>query len=420
MANNNKHPHVVLTSYRGNMFCGGQGVYLVNQAKALVKAGAKVTIMSGPPYPDLVDGACLIRIPNHNFINRQSNDLPEDNPFLVLSPLNFFEYLLARTGANPEMLAFSLRCFIETKKIHKKSRVDIVHDNQGLGYGLLLVRLLGIPVMATIHHPLQVDRAEDIMQTAGMVNKMKRAVYYPIVMQKFVSARLDKIITVSSFSKELVSKTYGLDPDKMSVVPNGIDSGFFRPLENHKRERGKILFVGSSEDRKKGIIYLLEALAELPGEFKLTIVDGRRYPGRVYAKNLVDRLGLSNRVMFKDKITNEELLIHYASAEMMVMPSLFEGFGLPALESMSCGLPLITTTAGALPEVADKETSILVAPRDKNAIKKAVLEISGNQAVLQRMSEKGRERAVSKFSWDNAAKLVLSHYDEIIKECNSG
>jgi MMP alpha-(1->4)-mannosyltransferase len=402
------------------MFCGGQGVYLVNLAKALAAAGARVTIMSGPPYPDPVEGTRLVRVPNENFINRLSNDLPKENPLSVFFPLNFFEYVLARTGSNPEALAFSLRCFSEIKKIHQYERVDVVHDNQGLGYGLLLVRSLGIPVMATIHHPLQVDRAEDIMQTEGMMGKMKRAVYYPIVMQKLVAARLDKIITVSGFSKDLVSKTYGLDPAKMSVVPNGIDSAFFKPLTDSPRERGKILFVGSSEDRKKGIIYLLSALTQLPDTYKLVIVDGRRYPGRVYAQNAVSRLGLLGRVTFEDKITNEELLVHYSTSEMMVMPSLFEGFGLPALESMACGLPLITTTAGALPEVADKKISVLVPPRDSKAIIDAVLEIGGKQSTLLQMSERGRDRAVSKFSWDLAAEMVLSQYHEIIREFGNG
>jgi len=405
-----KSLHLALLSYRGNMFCGGQGVYLVNLARALVERGHRVKVMAGPPYPDPVDGAENIRVPNHNFINKQAGELPRGAPLSVFGPINFFEYGLARAGVNPEMLAFSMRVFKLIRDVHAADPLDAVHDNQGLGYGLLLVRALGIPALSTIHHPLQVDRGEDIMQTAGLVAKARRALYYPIVMQRLVAGRLDGLITVSEFSRELVARTYGLDRDRIAVAENGVGPDWFGDGGGVRRERGRLLFVGSTEDRKKGVIYLLEALAELPASFHLVIVDGRRYPGRVYAEDAVRRLGLSDRVEFLDRISVEELKREYGRAEMMVMPSLFEGFGLPALEAMAAGTPLICSRAGALPEVAGPDCAELIEPRSAEAIREAALRLSGDGERLARMSALGRERAEKLFTWDGCAAKVLDQY----------
>lgn len=409
-ARDNKKLHIVLTSYRGNMFCGGQGVYLVNLARALVSLGHRVRVMSGPPYPEPVEGADNEFLPGENFINRPASGLPRSRPFSVFSPLTLLEYSLARAGSNPEMLAFSLRCFKRIRRIHAVDRVDVVHDNQGLGYGLLLVRALGIPVVATIHHPLMIDRAEDIRQMPGIMAKARRAIYYPPLMHKLVAKRLDRVITVSRFSEGLVADAYGLDRAGMAVVHNGVDPELFKPLPEVAREPGRLLFVGSTEDRKKGIVYLLRALARLGNDFKLVIVDGRRYAGRVYAKNLVEELGLDSRVEFMDKISTEELIEQYGRARMMVMPSLFEGFGLPALEAMASGTPLVCTTAGALPEVADEKSAVLVKPRSAEAIYEGVMSLDHDDRARERMAVRARERALCLFSWGTAARAVEEQY----------
>jgi glycosyltransferase involved in cell wall biosynthesis len=401
--------HVAILSYRGNMFCGGQGVYLTNVARAIVARGHRVRVMAGPPYPDPVPGAEMECIPDENFINRPAAHLPAA-PLSVLAPLNFLEYGLARAGMNPEMLAFSLRCFARLREVHARDPLDVVHDNQGLGYGLLLIRALGVPVVATIHHPLQVDRTEDMRQMDGLEAKIRRSVYYPVVMQKQVAKRLDRVITVSGFSRELVSDAYGLDRGRMSVVPNGVDAELFKPLDKVAREPGRLLFVGSTEDRKKGIIFLLAALADLPARFKLVIVDGRRYPGRVYARDAVAALGLGARVEFRDKITIQELVLEYNRAQMAVVPSLFEGFGLPALEAMACRTPLICTKAGALPEVADESCARLVPPRSSGAIRDAVLGLDADEDARQRLARAARARALALFSWDRAAQGIEEQY----------
>lgn len=401
-----------LLTYRGNMFCGGQGVYLHHLARALVERGHQITVFSGPPYPEPPPGVELIRLSDPNFINRPASSLPESNPLTALRPLEFLEYGLARAGANPEMLAFSLRAFFALRPLHARHRFDVVHDNQGLGYGLLLIRRLGLPVVATIHHPLQIDRAEDLKQMNGFFRRARRALYYPLFMQKLVAKNLDRAIAVSGFSRDLVAMSYGLCPDQMTVVPNGVDRSLFHPRPELRREPGRLLFVGSSEDRKKGVRYLLEALALLPERFRLVIVDGRRYPGRVYAEELAGRLGLGERVMFRDRIDNSELAEEYCRAELMVVPSLFEGFGLPALEAMASGTPLICSRAGALPEVVGEDSALLVPPGDSRALQRAALELSADPERRRRLSEAGIQRAASLFSWSAAAAQVEQVYFE--------
>ena len=132
---------------------------------------------------------------------------------------------------------------------------------------------------------------------------------------------------------------------------------------------GRIIFVGSSEDRKKGVLYLLRALKRLPADRHLVIVDGRLRPERVYAKNLVAKMGLSRRVNFLEKISRGQLIVEYNKAQVVVMPSLFEGFGLPALEAMACGIPLVASRAGGLAEVVgqgEDAGGILVQARGRN------------------------------------------------------
>jgi len=215
-----------------------------------------------------------------------------------------------------------------------------------------------------------------------------------------------------------VAMSYGLCPDQMSVVHNGVDRSLFHPRPEIRREPGRLLFVGSSEDRKKGVRYLLEALALLPERFRLVIVDGRRYPGRVYAEELAGRLGLGERVAFLDRIDNSDLAEEYCRAEIMVVPSLFEGFGLPALEAMASGTPLICSRAGALPEVVGEESALLVPPGDSLAIQRAALELEADPERRRRLSEAGIQRAASLFSWSAAAAQVEQVYFEAMSARN--
>jgi glycosyltransferase involved in cell wall biosynthesis len=290
----------------------------------------------------------------------------------------------------------------------------VVHDNQSLGYGLLLIRGLGLPVISTVHHPLQVDRKEDMRQMPELTRQVKRALYYPIYMQKYVARRLDKIITVSDVSKGLISAWYKIPAEKIETIPNGVDLKFFRSLPEVEKVSGRIIFVGSSEDRKKGVLYLLRSLKRLSAPAHLVIVDGRLRPERVYAKNLVAKMGLSSRVDFLEKISREQLIIEYNKAQVVVMPSLFEGFGLPALEAMACGVPLVASRAGGLAEVVGQGADaggILVEPADETALAEALGKVLADESLRRTMSEQGLRRVSKSFGWDQVGERVEKIYN---------
>ncbi len=406
---------IALFSYRGNPFCGGQGVYLRYLSRALAGRGHRVHVFSGPPYPGEMPWAKVHLLPDENFINQPARYFPARK---MLDPWNLVEYGLARLGSNPEMLAQSLRLYLELRRRHRSEPFDILHDNQSLGYGLLLIQRLGIPVVATVHHPLGIDRREDLRQMQGAWRKARRAIYYPLVMQGVVARRLKGIITVSDFAGQLVRDHYRLAAEKVERVYNGVDGALFRPRAEIEKVPGRLIFVGSTEDRKKGVRYLLEALTGLEPPAHLVIVDGRRYPGRVYAKDLIEKLGLGSRVIWRERISDEELVQEYNRAEAAVVPSLFEGFGLPALEAMACGLPVAATTAGALPEVAGKdgEAALLVPPREPEALLRAIRLLLASADLRRRLGGQARRRAEQNFSWEKAAAATEAVYLQVRRD----
>ena len=208
---------ICLLSYRGNPYCGGQGIYLYYLARELVKLGHDVHVLVGPPYPLSMDGAKLHKVHNFNFYNFEKNFLSAPNPLQCFSPLQFYELAAARVGFFPEMFAFSFRSFKKIRKLLEKERFDIIHDNQCLGYGLLMMKHFKIPVVSTVHHPLSVDRRIEFEHHPRFSDKYRRVLYYPLIMQKFITKRLDGVITVSESSAEDVRDYFKVPRKKIWV-----------------------------------------------------------------------------------------------------------------------------------------------------------------------------------------------------------
>lgn len=406
---------IALLSYRGNPYCGGQGIYLTYLANELTKLGHEVHVIVGPPWPLSLKGAIVHRVENFNFFGKKKNFLPPQNPFQIFSPLHFYEFLVSRWGVFPEIKAFSLRAFLKLKELAPQYRFDIIHDNQCLGYGMLLWKRLGIPVISTIHHPLSIDRATWFEQPSNLRQKIRRVLYYPLVMQSIVSKRLDGIITVSHDSAREIIKAFGVKPEKIRVVYNGLDTEVFAPQPGIAKKPKSLIFVGNSEDRKKGLLYLLKALALLPEDVTLTIVDGGA-PQRSFAPLLVEKYNLNHRVHFISKIDAEELVKLYCQAEIAVIPSLYEGFGFPAAEAMACELPVVACAAGALPEVVgtDERSGLLVPPRNALALAQAITFLLERPTLRQSMGKAGRQRVLRLFNWERAARQIESIYREVI------
>ena len=406
---------ICLLSYRGNPYCGGQGIYVMYIAKELVKLGHEVHVIAGPPYPFEEKGVIIHRISNHNYYNNRKNFIKPHKPFATLQPLNLYEFIAARFGIFPEIETFSIRVFYKLKELLKSHKFDIIHDNQCLGYGFLLIQQLGIPFVSTIHHPLSIDRSTWFEYPSDFNIKMKRILYYPLLMQKFVANRMYKIITVSHNAALEINRAFGVNPDNINVIYNGMDSNIFVPVKGVKKKKNGIIFVGNVEDRKKGVIYLLKAMTLTKQKVMLTIVDGGA-PNRSSVPRLIDKLGLNGRVTFTGKIPIESLIKLYSQNEIAVLPSLYEGFGFPAAEAMACELPVITTTAGALPEVVGEhmKTGFLVPPRDPAAIAGGIDFLLENPDVRKKMGKNARKRVLEIFTWKNAAGELVKLYDEAI------
>lgn len=411
---------ICLLSYRGNMYCGGQGIYLYYLSKALAELGHELHVLVGPPLTAPLPWAKFHEIENHNFFMVNEGWLPKDDPHRIWRPWNLFEFAMTRFGFFPEMLAYSFRAFRKIAQLTGEvGPFDIIHDNQCLGYGLMAMKGFGCPVLSTVHHPLAIDRKESFWQTEGLKAKAKRVIYYPPIMQKIVTRNIDRVITVSKISAQAIEEAYGVPSNEIRVIYNGVDTDNFRPSENGKSDKcEKLIFVGNTEDRKKGILYLLRAMTKIPENIKLICVNGGA-PRHIYGQELVDKLKIGDRVIFTGRLPVEKVGEKYREADIAVVPSLFEGFGLPAAEAMASGLPVVSTDGGALPEVVgtDGKASILVPARSSTAIANAIMELVNDPERRKRMGKEARRRVLEQFTWKKAAEEVVDVYkDEIARK----
>jgi glycosyltransferase involved in cell wall biosynthesis len=407
---------VLLLSYRGNPFCGGQGIYLYHLSRELSELGVDVECMVGPPYPDpeMESWSRVHHLPCHHMWAVKTRDIQPLGIRSILGGWNFADYLLTRFHFLGEMETFSMRAFSALSRLLKERTFDLIHDVNTLGWGTALMKLHGIPVISTIHHPLTRDRAADLADNRGLWEMATTLLFYPILMQRFVINRLDRVITSFRGGIEELNQAFGIPREKVSSIYNGMDIRIFQP-GNEKRDEKKLLFVGNTEDRKKGIEYLLEAMTILPEDIHLTIVD-EGPPAKEHATSIIKRHNLENRVTLTGRLSQEEIVAYYQRATLLVIPSLYEGFGLPAAEAMACELPVVATAAGALQEVVTPETGILVQPRDSEQLAGAVNKLLKDENLRKKMGRQGRKRAEDLFSWPSAARLTLDLYREVIEE----
>ncbi len=412
--------NICFLSYRGNMYSGGQGIYLYYLTRELARRGNKITVLVGPPYPWDMPWARVIKITNYNFYAKKRDFLPRKNPFKIFTPLNFYEFTLTRFWFFPEMFAFSFRAFHKlVELINKGERFDLIHDNQCLGYGQLLMKSFGIPVIASIHHPLAKDRGADFEQSHNFLERARRVVFYPFVMQKIVAQRMDLIISGSKDSARAVQEAFSIPEHKMRIVYDGIDQEVFYPRPEIRRKRGRLIFVGNTEDRKKGILYLIQALSMLPEWVNLVIVDGGA-KWKFYLNQLVDQYKVRKRVVVKEKLSPKELAEEYCQAELGVVPSLYEGFGLPAAEAMACATPVVSTDAGALPEVVGNDgAGIIVPAKNARALAEKILYLLKNPKLRKQMGERASKRVAELFTWKECARKTEEVYLELLEKKNA-
>ena len=409
---------VCLLTYRGNMYCGGQGIYVYYLAKALNKQGHEVHVVAGPPYPSVPEGVKLHKVDGLNLYETRGLSSLK-SPFSLLDPFNMYEVLGARLGMFPEIFTFSMRSYMKLRELIPQEKFDIIHDNQTLGYGMLLAKGLGVPVVATIHHPIFIDMKADLAQAKRFISKFRRTLFYSfLVMQHIVAKRMDRVITVSEVSAGDTRRVFKLPEEKVRVVPNGIDTEVFINHNHRERDPNSIIMVGNTEDRKKGVVFLLQAIKMLRErdslDVQLNIVD--RYGDYTkYAPRLVQEHGLGDVVNFTGRLSVDELVRYYSKSEVAVTASVYEGFGLPCAEAMSCSTPVVATRAGALPEIIGNDgAGILVPPADPDALAEAIKRLLADKMLREKMGKAARKRIEDSFSWDIAAAKTLKVYEEVM------
>ncbi|MFP4158960.1 MAG: glycosyltransferase family 4 protein [Desulfobacterales bacterium] len=405
---------ICLLSYRSNPHCGGQGVYVRNLSSALTRLGHCVDVVSGPEYPILDEKVGLIRIPGLDLYNPENLfRLPSAKE--LSDPVNLLEWLGTSTMGFPEPYTFGIRAGKFLEKNRRK--YDIIHDNQSLSYGLWSIKKK-MPAIATIHHPITVDRDVAVKTETAFWRKLKSIRWYSFIgMQKRVARTLPRLITVSTFTRHHISKEFRIPESRFSVVPNGINTDLFHPVPDIKREPNRIIVTNSADTPLKGLHHLLPAVAEIFAKraIKLIVVGTPRKNGMV--EKLVRRLGIGNIVTFTGRISHEEFVRQYAKATMAVVPSVYEGFGLPAGEAMACAVPVISTTGGALPEVVG-DAGVLVPPGDSGALKNAITDLIDHPEKARRLGEAGYQRVCRHLTWNAVAGKTAEAYQGTIDDYN--
>ena len=406
---------IAYLSYRGKPHCGGQGVYTRHLTKALSDLGHSVKVFSGQPYPVLDERVPLIALPSLDLYN-DHYPMRKARIWELKTRWDLVEVAAFNTGTFPEPLAFSLRAWDHLR--HRRDDFDLVHDNQCLGWGLVLLQQrVGFPVLSTIHHPITVDRRLEIAHARTLWESFSMRRWYAFTkMQGRVARRMNHIMTVSESSKVDIAADHKVDPEHIHVVPVGVDPEMFRPVPGVRRVPGRIVTTASADVAMKGLKYLLEAVAKLRTERNVELVIiGRPTEGSASA-DLFAELGLTNCVSWVHGVSDERIVELYSEAEVAVVPSLYEGFSLPAIEAMSCGVPLVTTTGGALPEVAGShgETCFQVPPGDGEALAAMLGTVLDQPDVRDRVGANGRQRVIDQWSWHHTAERTVDQYRALL------
>jgi glycosyltransferase involved in cell wall biosynthesis len=410
---------IALLAYRGKPHVGGQGVYIRHLAKALIDLGHHVEVLGGQPYPELDERVPLVELPSLDIYN---DHYPMRMPGVweLKHWTDAVEVGAFIAGQFPEPLAFSLRAWE-----HLKGRLrdfDVVHDNQSLGYGLLAIQR-HLPLLGTIHHPITVDRRLEMEHASSAYRRLTLRRWYSFTkMQTRVARRLNRIITVSENSFTDIVADHGVDPSKLHIVPVGVDIELFRPLPEVPQVPGRLITTASADVTMKGLKYLLEALAKVRTERDDAhlVVIGKRKPGGASDKAIRD-LGLEDVVEFVTGVPERRIIELYSEAQLAVVPSLYEGFSLPAIEAMSCGAPLVATTGGAIPEVVgtDGDTALLVPPGDSEALAAKLRWALEQPDLRASVGARGRQRIIDRWSWRHTAEKTMDEYRALLAQPRS-
>jgi glycosyltransferase involved in cell wall biosynthesis len=405
---------IALLSYRSKPHSGGQGVYVRALSRELTDLGHGVTVFSGQPYPELDDGVPLVRVPSLD-LYREPDPFRTPRPSEFRDRIDLLEYATMCTAGFPEPLTFSLRA--ARLLLPQSPLFDLVHDNQCLGSGLLRLTRAGGPTVATVHHPVAIDRDLELAAAPSLRRRLTLRRWYGFTrMQARVAPQLDGVTTVSENSRRDIETHLGVPADAIRVVPVGIDPDVFTPPPaDRPRDPCSIVVTTSADVPLKGLVHLLEAVAKLRTErpVRLTVIGSARPGGP--AEAALDRLALRDAVRFTGPLPEADLVRLLQSAAVVAIPSLYEGFSLPAIEAMACGTALVTTDAGALPEVVGSKAGLRVRAGDVGELTAALQLVLDSPSLADQLGRAGRRRVLASYTWRSTAERTADWYREVLE-----
>ncbi len=421
MADNGRKLKIAFCVYRGNPYSGGQGVYTKHLTEALTDLGHSVTVFSGPPYPELDGRVELVKVPSLElYRDPDPFRVPKLSEFRTIFDL--IEFGLMSTGAFPEPRVFGYRARRLLRP--RMLQFDVLHDNQSLSWSIVKLQSQGLPTVASIHHPITVDRELEFAAAKNVKARIGIFRFYSFVgFQKKVARRIPLILTVSEVSKVDMVASMKIDPERVKVVPIAVDTTVFRPIDTITREKHQIVTTASADVALKGLIYLVAAVAELIDEFPtvtLVIIGAKRENSDV--QQLVKKMRLEDRIFFLGKVSQTEIVEQYARATVACVPSVYEGFSLPAIEAMACGTPLVVTDGGALPEVVgqDQTAALIARAKDGSSLASAIATIFRDEKLARSLSHHARLRVLSNYSWRSTALATVECYYKVIDPTGLG
>jgi glycosyltransferase involved in cell wall biosynthesis len=384
-------------------------------AKALADLGHEIDVISGPPYPVLDPRVKLIKLPSLD-LYASPNPLTALRPWMLATPIDLFEWWSHNTGGFSEPYTFGERMARYVRGT--VNDYDVCHDNQTLSWGLLKLRDMGLPIVGTIHHPITMDRRIDIQHAKTLALKLlKRRWYSFLNMQIKVARQLNPVIVISESTRRDVEREFGVKPERMKLVLHGIDHLRYRPIPHIKRRDDLLVTCASADVPLKGLIYLIRAYAEMlktRPNLKLKVI------GTLREGNTTDELkayGILDKVEFISGLTDEGIAELYNEATIAVSPSVYEGFGFPCGEAMSCGTPVVATNGGSLPEVVG-DAGVIVQHSDPGALVRGLSALLDDPAARERFGHLGRERILAHFKWERAAREVTDIYRQTILDAD--
>ncbi|MBI3228504.1 MAG: glycosyltransferase family 4 protein [Mycolicibacterium cosmeticum] len=407
---------IALLSYRSKTHCGGQGVYVRHLSRGLVELGHEVEVFSGQPYPDGLDPRVrLTKVPSLD-LYREPDPFRVPRPREIRDSIDLLELFTMWSAGFPEPRTFCMR--VARILAARRAEFDVVHDNQSLGSALLGIAE-DLPLVATVHHPITRDRVLEVAAAKWWRKPLVRRWYGFAEMQKRVARRIPELLTVSTTSGADIAEDFGVTGDQLHVVPLGVDTDLFRPAEH--RVPGRIIAIASADVPLKGVSNLLHAVARLRAHHNLDVQLVSKLEPNGPTEKLIAELGISDIVHSSSGLPDEELAALLASAEIACIPSLYEGFSLPAVEAMASGTPIVASRAGALPEVlgAEGECARLVPPGNVDQLTAVLGELLDSPAQRRALGAAGRQRALDVFSWESVAAQTVSVYEKAIERTSS-